>query len=228
MTDKRKLWISRSAAERRGLNRETLLLIEARIKPDFKRAVGAGLFAIVALAVGNNLGGVRRQDHLKWLVVALTIAFVVVGAGAVRSAARETFRISAQRGGAATAAALRLVVSVAGYGFVLLGLLQLLNVNLRSLLLGGAVTGVVVGIAAQQSLGNFFAGLVLMYARPYAIGERVIVRSGAMGGPFEGAITDAGLIFTTITTEEGPIRMPNSGLLASAVGPAPVRSELPG
>jgi len=71
---------------------------------------------------------------------------------------------------------------------VLLGILQLLNVNLSSLLVGGAVTGVVVGIAAQQSLGNFFAGLVLMFARPYIPGQRVIVRSGGMGGPFEGEI----------------------------------------
>ena len=30
-----------------------------------------------------------------------------------------------------------------------------------SLLLGGAVTGIVVGIAAQQALGNLFAGVVL-------------------------------------------------------------------
>ena len=47
--------------------------------------------------------------------------------------------------------------------------------------MGGAITGVVVGIAAQQTLGNFFAGLVLLFARPYVPGQRVPVTSGAMG-----------------------------------------------
>jgi small conductance mechanosensitive channel len=88
-------------------------------------------------------------------------------------------------------------------------------------LVGGAVTGVIVGIAAQQSLGNFFAGLVLMFARPYVPGQRVTVYSGAMGGPFEGIIVDAGLVYTTIVTEAGPVNLPNAGLLGAAVGPAP-------
>jgi small-conductance mechanosensitive channel len=36
----------------------------------------------------------------------------------------------------------------------------LLAVPVQHLLLGGALTGVVVGIAAQPALGNVFAGLV--------------------------------------------------------------------
>jgi small-conductance mechanosensitive channel len=198
-----------------------LLNLEARIRPDFRRAVGLGLAAIICLAVGDNLGGVHRHDHLKPVVIGLTLAFAVLGVWAVRSAGRESFRVSSARSGPAAGSALRLVVTVFGYGLVVLGILQLLNVNLGSLLVGGAVTGVVVGIAAQQSLGNFFAGLVLMFARPYVPGQRVIVRSGGMGGPFEGVIVDAGLLYTTIVTAEGPVNLPNAGLLASAVGPAP-------
>jgi small-conductance mechanosensitive channel len=198
-----------------------LLTLDAKIKPDFKRAVGAGVLAIVCLGTGDNLGGVHRTGRIRLVVLGLVIAFAVFGVGAVRSAARESFRITAARGGPATASALRLIVSVLGYGMVLLGLLQLLNVNLASLLVGGAVTGVVVGIAAQQSLGNFFAGLVLMFARPYVPGQRVTVHSGAMGGPFEGIIVDAGLAYTTIVTDAGPVSLPNAGLLGAAVGPAP-------
>jgi small conductance mechanosensitive channel len=224
MSRERRFRIPHSVTPSNPLNRETLISLEARIKPDFKRAVLAGVLAIVCLAVGNNLGGVSREGNLRWVAVGLTVAFVVLAAGATRSAGREAFRISEQRGGPATASALRLLVSVAGYAFVLLGLLQLLNVNLRSLLVGGAVTGIVLGIAAQQTLGNFFAGLVLMYSKPYVLGQRVIVRSGALGGPFEGVITDAGLLYSTIVTDEGPISLPNSGLLASAIGPALDRS----
>ncbi|MCW2524991.1 MAG: small-conductance mechanosensitive channel-like protein [Frankiales bacterium] len=225
MTRQRRFRLPRSVPPTNPLSRETLISLESRIKPDFKQAVGAGLLSIICLAVGNDLGGVRRPGHLRWVAVGLTIAFVVLAAGATRSAGRETFRIAEQRGGPATASALRLLVTVTGYAFLVLGLLQLLDVNLRSLLLGGVVTGVVLGIAAQQTLGNFFAGLLLMYSKPYVIGERVIVRSGALGGPFEGVITDAGLLFSLIVTDEGPISLPNSGLLASAIGPAPDREQ---
>jgi small-conductance mechanosensitive channel len=224
MKDNRKLWIPRSASERRALGREALSSLESRIKPDFRRALGASVVAMVCLGTGDNLGGIRRNDHLKFVVIALTLAFAIFGAGAVRSAGREAFRVTVDRSGPAAASALRLVVSVFGYGLVLLGVLQLANVNLGSLLVGGAVTGVVLGIAAQQSLGNFFAGLVLMFSRPYVPGQRVIVRSGAMGGPFEGTILGAGLLYTTIDTADGPVNMPNSGLLAAAVGPAPDRT----
>jgi small conductance mechanosensitive channel len=227
MTRQRRLRLPRSVPQANPLSRATLSSLEARIKPDFKRAVSAGVLSVICLAVGNDLGGVRRHGHLRWLTIVLTVAFVVLAAGATRSAGREAFRIAELRGGPAAASALRLVVSVTGYAFVVLGLLQLLDVNLRSLLVGGAVTGVVLGIAAQQSLGNFFAGLVLMYSKPYVIGQRVIVRSGALGGPFEGTITDAGMLYSTMITDEGPISLPNSGLLASAIGPAPDRSEKP-
>ncbi|MEA2207376.1 MAG: MscS family rane protein, partial [Blastocatellia bacterium] len=95
----------------------------------------------------------------------------------------------------------------------------LLRVELGNLLVGGAVTGVIVGIAAQQTLGNVFAGLVLLFARPYVPGQRVKFRSGAMGGPFDGVIVTAGLMYTIIDTDEGLVSMPNSGLLAAAIGP---------
>jgi len=96
-----------------------------------------------------------------------------------------------------------------------------LRVNLSTFLVGGVVTGVVIGIAAQQTLGNFFAGLVLMFARPFAVGERVIIRSGAMGGPFEGVIAGIGIMYTSITTADALVNLPNSGVLSAAVGSAP-------
>jgi len=226
MTEKRRLRnvlkpTNRSA--RRG--REALLTLDARIKPDFKRAVILGIAALVGLAVGDRLGGVNRDGRMRFVILGLIVGFTVFGAGAVRSAGREVFRVSSLRSGPGTASALRMVLSVVGYGLVLLGVLQLANVNLASLLVGGAVTGVVLGIAAQQTLGSFFAGLVLMFARPYVPGQRVVVHSGALGGPFEGTIIDAGLLYTTIVTDEGPVNLPNAGLLASAVGPAPERTH---
>src|SRR6201999_2417057 len=104
---------------------------------------------------------------------------------------------------------------------IVLGTLQLLDVDLRTLLLGGAITGVIFGIAAQQPLSNFFAGLVLLFARPYVPGQYLRIRSGSLGGPFEGTITYARLMDTNIETKDERVSLPNWGLLAAAIGPIP-------
>lgn len=209
-----------------GSERRTRAL-EGRLKPDFRRAVASGVLALGSLVVGNDLGGVWRPDRLRLVAIALTVGFVVFGLIAIRATGREIARLATPRGGQAVAATLRLLASFIGGVFLLLGLLALTNVDLRGLLVGGVVTGVVVGVAAQQVLGNFFAGLVLLFARPYAPGEHIVVHSGALGGPFEGTITEAGLIFTTLLTAEGAVRLPNAGLLGAATGPAPRRLPEP-
>ena len=47
-----------------------------------------------------------------------------------------------------------------------------------TLAVGGAFTAVIVGLAAQQTLGNLFAGTVLLSARPFRVGDRVRLQGG--------------------------------------------------
>lgn len=204
-------------------------------RPDLKRAIPSLLVAVLAFVVGSNLGGLSRSADANvslfgwelnvpagWvivMVVGVAVTFVVFGIIAGRSIARELARVSTERAGVAAGSAIRLIVVIVAYLTVGLGLLALLKVDLGNLLVGGAVTGVVIGIAAQQTLGNFFAGLVLFFARPYVPGQRVKVHSGGLGGPFIGVIVGAGIMYTFIETKDGVISLPNAGLLASAIGP---------
>jgi hypothetical protein len=98
--------------------------------------------------------------------------------------------------------------------------LALLNVPIDQILVGGAVTTIILGIAAQQSLSNVFSGLVLLLSHPFGVGDTVRFRSGALGGPIEGIVTEVGISYVRVETADGPIRLPNSQVLASAVGPA--------
>lgn len=214
-----------------------LRAVDQRVEPDLKRAVPAVLLTLLCFIVGERLGGVGRTTpgrfsmfgrnfvvEVHWLtviVLVLALMYVLAGVVATRSVANELARVSQNRAGVSAASAIRLICVIVGYVTLGLGLLSLLTVDLGNLLVGGAVTGVVIGIAAQQTLGNFFAGLVLLFARPYVPGQRVKIRTGAMGGPFEGVIIVAGLLYTVVETDEGPISMPNSGLLGAAIGPAP-------
>ncbi|MDQ2837585.1 MAG: mechanosensitive ion channel family protein [Actinomycetota bacterium] len=220
---------------------DALRAIDAKAKPNLKRAVPAVLVALASFGFGDHLGGIDQtrpsrfalfgyrlnlsKDQVSLLVLAVIVLFALAGIIATRSIAGEFARVSELRGGVAASSAVRLICRIVGYAMVLLGLLELLRVDLGNLLVGGAVTGVVVGIAAQQTLGNFFAGLVLLFARPYIPGQRVRIRTGALGGPFEGVIVAAGLMYTTIDTDEGVISLPNAGLLAAAIGPAAEPTE---
>jgi hypothetical protein len=201
--------------------------LDAAIHPDFRRALVAGVGAVIALSFGSAYGnGLHsRELHVKLIDVGVTVAFVILGVLAIRSAANEVARVVRSRGGASAGTTVRLLITLFGYLIILLAALGMLSVPLGRLLVGGAITGIIVGIAAQQSLGNIFAGLVLLLARPYTMGEHIRVRSGALGGPIDGTVVGMDLLYTTLDTEEGPIRLPNAGLLAAAVGPRPKPSD---
>lgn len=186
---------------------------------DFRRAALYALLAAVAFGVSRGYG--VHSSHRTSVIIGYGcgVAFVLLAVIATRSVANEMSRLMTGHGGDAPAASLRVLVLVIGYIAVLLLALDVFDVQVGSLLLGGAVTGIILGIAAQQALGSLFAGLVLLIARPYVPGQRVRTIGGALGAQ-EGVVTAVGLMYTTLSTEDGPLNVPNSVLLGTAIGPA--------
>ncbi len=76
------------------------------------------------------------------------------------------------------------------------------GIEAKTLALGGAFTAVILGLAAQQTLGNLFAGTVLLSARPFRVGERVRLQGGPLAGQVEGIVSSLGLLYTTFATGE--------------------------
>ncbi len=121
--------------------------------------------------------------------------------------------------GTAHAAVIRYaIVLLGGLGTILIAL-QLFGIAVTQLLVGGAFATVLVGIAAQQSLSNVFAGLVLLLARPVDLGDRVWIKSGPLGGELRGTVTEIGITYVRLDTPDGPLHLPNSQVLASAIAP---------
>ncbi len=89
----------------------------------------------------------------------------------------------------------------------------------QTLLVGGAFTAVIFGLAAQQTLGNLIAGTVLLSARPFRVGERVRFQGGGLGGQVEGVVSSLGLLYTTLASGEDQVLVPNSAVLSAAVMP---------
>ncbi|WP_433202554.1 mechanosensitive ion channel family protein [Dactylosporangium sp. CS-047395] len=203
-----------------------LRAIELKVRPDFRKTIVFGLLALIFLITGHDIGGVHAESWRARLIAYGCALFTAIfGLAASRTAAREVQRIAVARAGAAAGTPLRLFVLLGGYLIAVLATCDLLGVQLRQVLVGGAITGIVVGLAAQPVLGNLFAGLVLLFARPYVPGQEVRVMSGALNGPHRGVIVSAGLLYTVLETKDGPLNIPNSALLASAVGPAPAEED---
>src|SRR5215210_7983236 len=89
----------------------------------------------------------------------------------------------------------------------------------RTLAVGGAFTAVVVGLAAQQTLGNLIAGTVLLSARPFRVGDRVRLQGGGLAGSIEGVVSSLGLLYTTFASGDDLIMVPNSVVLSVAIVP---------
>lgn len=201
------------------------------------RAIIALVLAIASAAVAGWANHVLNTDpHERQLAHSLlgphkttyeiikyagTAAFCVFGVGATFGLADKARAGLQPRIGSAHAGVLR-------YALVLLGLFLIAVVafsvaggssSVRQLLIGGAVTGVLLGIAAQQSLANLFAGMVLLFARPFRVGDHVRIRSGALGGMLEGIVSDISLTYVRLETDNGRCLLPNSQVLAAVVGP---------
>ena len=97
--------------------------------------------------------------------------------------------------------------------------LRVAGLGPQTLALGGAFTAVVVGLAAQQTLGNLFAGMVLLSARPFRVGERVKLQGGGLAGTVEGVVSSLGLLYTTLASGDDSIMVPNSVVLNVAIVP---------
>jgi small-conductance mechanosensitive channel len=197
-------------------------------RTDFRRAIVYGLLFMVCSSAVPWVGGVH-SPHLPARLIALALAVLAAGLGAtaVHSFAGEVSRLVAVSGGLSTAGTLRWVITAVGYVLVLVSVLAAIAVPVQQLLVSGAITGVILGIAAQQSLSNVFAGLTLLFSRPFAVGDYITLRNGGLGGQYDGEVAAIGLTFTTLHTAEGPINLPNSAVLAAATGPRERPQEEP-
>jgi small-conductance mechanosensitive channel len=167
----------------------------------------AKLHTLVSLDVG----------HL--ITISGTAAFLVFALISTFAFARWARSVLERLVGAAYGAIVRYVMILVGVSVVLVVALSLLGFRVAQLVVGGAVTGVLITIAAQQSLSNLFAGVMLQFAQPFRVGESVRIRSGALGGTIEGTVTEFSITYVQLDTEDGLVLLPNAQVLAAAVSP---------
>jgi small-conductance mechanosensitive channel len=179
--------------------------------------------AVASLWARRSFGGFFEASNVQYQIIAAACAaaFCVFGSIATIGLANKARWVLERRAGTAHAAIVRYFILLIGGFTVLVVTLSLFHVPVGQLVLGGALTTVFVGIAAQQALGNVFAGMVLLLARPFKVGDTILLRAGALSGDLTGTVTDIGITYVRIDTGGSVMSVPNSQVLNAVVGPQP-------
>jgi small-conductance mechanosensitive channel len=151
--------------------------------------------------------------------VACALALVMLGWAVARDVGRAASPALFRRLEPATAGTVSFLIRLFLLGLALLVALRYAGLDPRALAVGGAFTAVVFGLAAQNTLGNVLAGLLLLSARPFRVGDRVRFQAGALAGRVEGVVMSLGLLYVTLAQGEDTIMIPNNVAMAAAVVP---------
>ena len=144
-------------------------------------------------------------------VVVLVTAYIAVDIldRAIREFSDETDRITDHQ----EEVMLR-VGHVAVLLVVISGLLTLWGLDLSGLLVGAGVLGIVLGLAARQTIGAMIAGFVLMFTQPFTVGDWVKI------GDHEGTVTNITVMHTKVREFNGElVIIPND-----VVGEQPIQN----
>jgi small-conductance mechanosensitive channel len=195
------------------------------------KSIIALVLAIAAAIISHS-----SRDHSHRLIQTTPLTYELVADGtaalfcsfasiATIELAAKTRELLEPKAGTSHSAITRYAILVVGFFTILVLTLELFGVPIGEFVVGGALTSVFVGIAAQQALGNVFAGLVLVFARPFHVGDAIRLRAGALGGTLDGIVTDIGITYVRFDTGGSVMSIPNSQVLNAVVGPIPPEPE---
>ncbi|MCC6027142.1 MAG: mechanosensitive ion channel family protein [Archaeoglobi archaeon] len=126
-----------------------------------------------------------------FIIVSLAIGWMIIS-----SIASLLYAMSEPKYGASTAAAIRSLVKILGLGGLFASVAGGVAGGATGVALGGFI-GLVVGFATQQVLGQAVAGLFILLARPFKIGDNVDI-----AGESDVIIKDIGTMFTVVERKD--------------------------
>jgi small conductance mechanosensitive channel len=151
--------------------------------------------------------------------IACVVALVILGWAFAMNLGRAIGPVLMKRLDPGAAGTVGFLIRLATLVVTVLVALRLAGLEPRTLAVGGAITAVILGLAAQQTVGNLIAGTVLLSARPFRVGDRIRVHAGGVAGTVEGTVASLGLLYTTLANGADRIMVPNNVVLSAAVVP---------
>jgi small conductance mechanosensitive channel len=195
----------------------------SEIDPAAARRGKGGAVVAMALIAAVLIGFSERKTlfpgHGLEVRIATVILLVLLGWMLARSLARGFAPMLYRRLDPGTAGTIGFLLRLMTIVISAAVALRIAGLQAGTLAVGGGFTAVVVGLAAQQVLGNLLAGVVLITNRPFRVGERVRLQAGVLAGQAEGVVGQLGLFYTTLVSGADRILVPNGVLIQCAVTP---------
>src|SRR5690242_694862 len=162
--------------------------------------------------VFRNLGAsvVARVPYLLFGLIAFIIFLVI-------ARILKTILITAGERTRLDITLAELLARLASAGTIILGLLVAAVIIFPSfhpgeLIAGLGITSVAIGFAFKDVLQNFFAGILILWRRPFVVGDEIKVRE------FEGTVEDITTRSTRVKTYDGERAvLPNGDVYTSAI-----------
>lgn len=201
--------------------------LKERYNETLVEAAQAGTMAVLTALVGVFFVVVWRGGAVVLYIldvldfqegdVARTMFTVVILAGAysLTRVTKQSVKRVGKRRGALSQHQRQIghhVVQVSIYSLALLVILGLWRVNVGGLLVGAGFAGIVLGLAARQTLGAVLAGFVVLFSRPFELGDWVRI------GEHEGLVTDINIVNTQLRTFDDEFLMvPNDTVTSQEI-----------
>ncbi len=96
-------------------------------------------------------------------------------------------------------------IKYAIYAFALVTALSTMGLDVQPIIAGIGIAGFIIGFAVKDTLSNFAAGMLLIFYRPFSVGDKI------SAAKVKGKVMEINIIATIIETEDGDIvTIPNS------------------
>ena len=157
-----------------------------------------------------------------WIRVVLAAGVIVLTAAVAKLI---DARISRRRLDPAAATRYRVLRRSIFSAIVFVGIMSALLVipQVRAIaggiLASGAVLAVVLGFAAQRTIGNFIAGILIAFSQPVRLGDEVEIQGG------RGVVEEIGLTYTWVRLPDGDrLVIPNERLVSETLRNSTIRT----
>jgi small-conductance mechanosensitive channel len=171
---------------------------------------------------------------ISFHVFVRVVAAAILGYLAITVIGRQVQKGAVRAMGPKRGATAYFTYRIVSYIILILVILGLAGVSGTALLAGGTFAGLIIGLAGNTVLSNVIAGILLLLARPFAVGDRVTITTWQYGmsmvnySPkfysldriipgFSGVVVDISLTYSVIKLDEGPtMKMPNNVVIQAA------------
>ena len=198
--------------ERKTGTNALVLLLRALAKPAYVAVFAAGFFACKGLLYFNDESGIGTSVGVTWMKLANVLAAIAVAYALYRLVDVAEHFLHKVVGRTATKLddmlvpvirkSLRITITIVA---ALLIAENILDQNVKSLLLSAGVGGLAIALAAKDTIANFFGSITIFADRPFQVQELVKING------HYGAVEEVGFRSSRIRTLEGHlVTIPNS------------------